>query len=207
MRITARAKQEVREKILAAGKSLFPKLGFGGTTTRDLSRTAGIAVGTLFNYFPNKEALGMAILAEALDRGRSRFLEEARELPSLEEGLFALIASELRAMRPYRNFVGPVLETAMSPFGPSPISADAEVARQEHLATVAEMIVDRRGIDAATSVTLHLYWSLYLGVLAFWSRDESPHQEDTLAMLDQATRLFVASLSAPVREDHEGDTR
>ena len=207
MRITAKAKQEVRERILAAGKSLFPKLGFGGTTTRDLSRSAGIAVGTLFNYFPNKEALGMAILAEALDRGRSRFLQEDREFPTLEEGLFAHIASELREMRPYRTFVGPVLETAMSPFGPSPVSGDAETARQDHLATVAEMIIDRRGLDAATSVTLHLYWSLYLGVLAFWSRDESPNQEDTLAMLDQATRLFVASLSAPVRDDHEGDIR
>ena len=77
MRITAKAKQEVRERILTAGKDLFRSKGFGGTTTRDLSRASGIAVGTLFNYFPNKDALGMSILAEALERGRRRFLEEA----------------------------------------------------------------------------------------------------------------------------------
>ena len=206
MRITAKAKQEVRKKILASGKSLFRSKGFAQTTTRDLSRTAGIAVGTLFNYFPNKESLGMSILAEALEQGRSRFLEDDRSIPSLEEALFAHIASELRAMRPYRTFVGPVLETAMSPFGPSQADGEGEAARQDHLATVAEMIINRRGLDAATSVTLHLYWSLYLGVLAFWSRDESPNQEDTLAMLDQATRLFVASLSGPARDDHEGGT-
>jgi AcrR family transcriptional regulator len=206
MRITAKAKQEVRGRILTAGKSLFQSKGFGGTTTRDLSRAARIAVGTLFNYFPNKDALGMSILAEALERGRSRFLEENRSFPTLEEGLFAFIASELREMRPYRSFVGPVLETAMSPFGPSQVGGEGEAARQDHLATVAELIIDRRGIDAATSVTLHLYWSLYLGVLAFWSRDDSPNQEDTLAMLDQATRVFVASLSAPARDDQEGGT-
>jgi len=207
MRITAKAREEVRERILSAGKSLFHRKGFAGTTTRDISRAAAIAVGTLFNYFPNKESLGMSILAEALERGRSRFLGEDRGIPTLEEALFAHVASELREMRPHRSFVGPVLETAMSPFGPSQVSSEGEKARQDHLATVAEMIIDRFGLDAATSVTLQLYWSLYLGVLAFWSRDDSPHQEDTLAMLDQATRLFVASLSAPARDDHEGGKR
>jgi AcrR family transcriptional regulator len=207
MRITAQAKKEVRERILSAGKDLFQTAGFERTTTRDLSRAAGIAVGTLFNYFPNKESLGMSILAEALERGRSRFHEEGRDFPTLEEGLFALIAAELREMRPYRSFVGPVLETALSPFGPPPMSGEGEEARQRHLATVADMIIGAMGPDAATSVTLHLYWSLYLGVLAFWSTDESPNQEDTLAMLDQATRLFVASLSAPPRDDFEGGIR
>jgi AcrR family transcriptional regulator len=207
MRITAKAKQKVRERILTAGKKLFVRKGFGGTTTRDLSRKARIAVGTFFNYFPSKESLGMSILAEALELGRGRFLEEDRAFPTLEEGLFALIAQELREMRPYRSFVGPVLETAMSPFGPSQVSGEGERARQDHLETVAGMIIDMRGPDASTSVTLHLYWSLYLGVLAFWSIDDSRNQEDTLAMLDQATRLFAASLSAPARNEHEGATR
>ncbi|MCP4897678.1 MAG: TetR/AcrR family transcriptional regulator [bacterium] len=207
MRITAKAKQEVRERILTAGRSQFQRKGFEGTTTRDLSRAAGIAIGTLFNYFPNKESLGMSILAEALERGRDRFRENVQRIPTLEEGLFALSASELREIRPYRVFVGPILETALSPFGSSQTSSEGEKARQEHLGTVAEMIINRRGPDAATSVTLHLYWSLYLGVLAFWSRDESPNQEDTLAMLDQATRLFAASLTTSARDEHEGGTR
>lgn len=207
MRITAEAKQEVRERILTAGKDLFRSKGFSGTTTRDISRKAGIAVGTLFNYFPNKEALGMSILAGALQRGRERFLKDDSRIPTLEESLFALLAAELREIRPYRSFVGPVLETALSPFGPSQTGNEGDRVRRDHLETVASMIIDRCGIDAATSVTLHLYWSLYLGVLAFWSGDESPNQEDTLAMLDQATRLFAASLSAPAAGGHEGGTR
>ena len=100
MRITAQAKKEVRERIIAAGKDLFRTQGFEGTTTRDLSRAAGIAVGTLFNYFPNKDSLGMSILADALEEGRERFHEDDRAYPTLEEGLFAHIAAELRAMRP-----------------------------------------------------------------------------------------------------------
>lgn len=202
MRITARAKQEVRERIIAAGRNLFQKNGFEQTTTRDLSREAGIAVGTLFNYFPNKEALGMEILAGALELGRDTFLKEDRNFPTLEEALFSLIAAELREMRPYRGFVGPVLETALSPF-----AGEGDDYRRQHLETVAGLIIEMKGADCATSVTLHLYWSLYLGILAFWSRDESPNQEDSLAMLDQATRLFVGSLSAPAMAGHEGGIR
>ena len=50
-------------------------------------------------------------------------------------------------------------------------------------------------------LTLQLYWTLYLGVFSFWAADESPHQEDTLALLDQSVKLFVASLSAEPKGD------
>jgi hypothetical protein len=41
---------------------------------------------------------------------------------------------------------------------------------------------------------MQLYWTLYLGVFAYWAADESANQEDTLALLDQSLKLFVASL-------------
>jgi hypothetical protein len=41
---------------------------------------------------------------------------------------------------------------------------------------------------------LQLYWTLYFGVLAYWATDVSPKQEDTMALLDQSLKLFVASL-------------
>jgi len=38
---------------------------------------------------------------------------------------------------------------------------------------------------------MQLYWTLYLGVIAYWAADDSPNQEDTLALLDQSTKLFA----------------
>jgi hypothetical protein len=40
-----------------------------------------------------------------------------------------------------------------------------------------------------------LYWTLYTGVLAYWSSDASPRQEDTLALLDQSLAMFVGWLT------------
>ena len=41
---------------------------------------------------------------------------------------------------------------------------------------------------------MHLYWTLYLGVLAFWTRDDSPRQEDSRLVLDQTLHLFAKTI-------------
>ena len=46
----------------------------------------------------------------------------------------------------------------------------------------------------AGPVTLHIYGSLYLGLLSWWSADSSPNQEATLALLDRSLGMFVESL-------------
>lgn len=196
MRITAKAKQETREKILTCARKLFASKGFSETTTRDVASAAGLATGTLFNYFPNKEALAMTLLAEALQQGTVRWEDQPRDGQQLEESLFALIAALLRALRPHRAYVGEVMATAMSPFTRAAVSAEGDAFRTEHLETVRALLVAHRpALGAAPSfVSMHLYWTLFLGVLAFWSSDESPKAADTLAVLDESTRLFVASL-------------
>ena len=113
MRITAAAKQQNRAKILRCARKLFASNGFDETTTRDVAAGAGLAAGTLFNYFPNKEALAMTLLAEALADGTARWEAERRDGLAIEEALFALIAALLRSLGPHRPYVGEVMATAM----------------------------------------------------------------------------------------------
>jgi hypothetical protein len=53
-----------------------------------------------------------------------------------------------------------------------------------------ELLV-QQGVDDRTPVQLNILWLLYVGVLGFWSNDNSPKQEDTLALLDQSVRMYV----------------
>lgn len=194
MRITAAVKEQTRTKILRSAADLFAKKGFDQTTTRDIATVVGMASGTLFNYFATKEALAMTLIAEALDACRAEFDARRSNAQSLEEELFLHILTGLRCLKSCRSFVGQVIETAMSPFARSNGNEDAERIRSEHLETVVEIIRRHTGLTEPSTVALHLYWSLYLGVLAYWSKDESRHQEETLVVLDQSTRLFVAAL-------------
>ncbi|HEV3121715.1 MAG TPA: TetR/AcrR family transcriptional regulator, partial [Isosphaeraceae bacterium] len=177
-----------------AAQGLFAKEGFANATTRDIAKEAGIATGTLFNYFPTKEAIAMALVAEALDGARRKFEARPHAGGSLEEKLFSFIACELRSLKPHSNHLEPVLETALCPLARASASPEGESLRVNHLEVVERMIALREGAAPPSSVSLHVYWALYTGVLAFWARDASPHQEDTLALLDHSLRAFAGSL-------------
>jgi len=179
---------------------LFRSQGFDATTTRDIARAAEIAAGTLFNYFDTKEAIVATLAGEALSRARDAFSPESNRT-NLEENLFALIAAELRQLRPLRKFIAPFLETAFSPIV-AVRRAGGDDVRVAHLELVAE-IARRHGLAELSPVALQMYWSLYLGVLAFWSADKSPKQEETLALLDESLNMFAAWLRGAAGESND----
>jgi AcrR family transcriptional regulator len=194
LRITADAKRKTRRRILRAADELFAREGFERTTTRDIARVAGIAAGTLFNYFVSKEELAVSLLADGMERGREGFLARRRGDESLDEDLFAHVAAILRETEAHRALVGEVVGVSLSPFTGSGAGGQAEGVRTAHLETVAEVLNGHGTGAASETAVMHLYWTLFLGVLAFWSADDSPGQEDSMALLDRSMRMFAQSI-------------
>jgi len=63
---------ERRDVILDAALGLFVAQGFHGTAVPEVAKKAGIAIGTLYHYFPSKEALVNALYRKAKEHiGRS----------------------------------------------------------------------------------------------------------------------------------------
>ncbi len=54
------------EAILEAAVDLFSSRGYARTSTNHVARRAGVSVGSLYQYFPNKDALLTALLARHL---------------------------------------------------------------------------------------------------------------------------------------------
>jgi AcrR family transcriptional regulator len=50
-----------REELLAAARRVFARQGFRGTTIADIAEEAGIALGTIYLYFPSKEDVFAAL--------------------------------------------------------------------------------------------------------------------------------------------------
>lgn len=195
MRITAEAKAETAERILESAANLFTSAGWENTTTREIASAAGIATGTLFNYFPCKEAIAAALISDALEKVDQKF--EARSRPrqeSLEEELFSFIWSGFKKLRRYRGFLAPAAEIIFSPLVRQSGGRSGDAIRVRHLEAV-EQIIAGHGVEGPLpALTMQLYWTLYLGVFAYWAADDSPHQEDTLALLDQSLKIFLATL-------------
>ena len=197
MRVTAATKEATRKRIREAARELFQSQGFEAATTRDLAQAAGIAVGTLFNYYSSKEALALEFVSEALEEADEAALKRVREGMTLEEELFLRIATGLRLLRPLRELLGPVLELAFSPA--SALPEEASTIRTHHLETVAGLLQKHHPNSPVAAVQLQMYWMLYTGLVAFWINDASPKQEDTLALLDHSLKMYTAWLASLTR--------
>jgi len=197
MRITAEAKAETRDRIIEAAAKLFATDGWDNTTTRAIATASGIAAGTLFNYFESKEAIVAALMSESLEEAQEEVRKRRGRGESLEEELFSLIWAELRSLKRYRKFLTAAAETIFSPVRQAVPGTLGESLRVNHLRAVEEIVAAHGPLGPLPALTMQLYWTLYLGVFAYWAADESAKQEDTLALLDHALKLFVASLNQP----------
>ena len=69
-----RQKLERERRIVKAAEKLFARKGYGDVAMEDVAARAGLAVGTIYNYFPSKSALLLAIVRREteslLARGR-----------------------------------------------------------------------------------------------------------------------------------------
>ncbi len=57
MTLREKKKQETKQRIFEAARNLFREKGYQDTTVDEITREAGVAKGTFFNYFPTKRAL------------------------------------------------------------------------------------------------------------------------------------------------------
>jgi AcrR family transcriptional regulator len=69
-RVRASNREAYREAILKAAADVFGRLGYATAKIADIAETAGVATGTVYNYFDNKEAVFGAIV----ERGRAELL-------------------------------------------------------------------------------------------------------------------------------------
>jgi len=79
-----RTKQANRAAILIAAREVFAELGFGAASVRDIVRKTGLATGTFYNYFPDKETVLRALLEDTAGEARVRVQEARRRGTTLE---------------------------------------------------------------------------------------------------------------------------
>jgi AcrR family transcriptional regulator len=206
MRVSADTKAATRETILRTARRLFAENGYDATPTRDIARAAGIATGTLFNYFPTKEAIVACLANEAMGEAVTEASATARGAQTLEEDLFTLIALGLRKLRPLRKHLPALLETSLSPLAATRAQGESASLRVAHLEGVVSLAV-KHGFGELSATALQLYWTLYTGLLVFWANDKSPKQEDTLALIDESLDMFVGWLREQTGNRSDGSKR
>lgn len=96
MGLRERKKERTRALLLEKSKALFESNGYHGVTTAEIARSAGIAEGTLFNYFRNKGELFTAAVFPATeeDDGRANEALERIDPQRLAAAIAALLDAQ-----------------------------------------------------------------------------------------------------------------
>ena len=199
----AAAKSQTREKILAAGKRLFSKVGYERATIRDIAAEAGMSTGAVFTSFSGKfELFGELVVADraATYEAVREALERRLENPEaqVDELLFEIFESA------YRRGVGhlPFLQETMSAAWSSDKGAEVRerITRKpvtELIARALEAGVERGQIapDADIALLSTMLWNSAIGMLPHAVFDRWPLAK----MVDQLkaeTRVILAGARA-----------
>jgi AcrR family transcriptional regulator len=99
----ARSRETV-EALLEAAAQVFERHGYAAGTTNRIAARAGVSIGSLYQYFPSKDAILLALVERHLDEGTELLAPRPAalaELP-LRDGLRAVVEAmvALHADRP-----------------------------------------------------------------------------------------------------------
>lgn len=81
----SREENAARIKLMQVAKKLFAQHGLDGTSTRDISKEAGLNISLISYYFGGKEGLYKAVLTTFAEESKKQFMELAANFPT--EGL------------------------------------------------------------------------------------------------------------------------
>ncbi|MFI5936995.1 TetR/AcrR family transcriptional regulator [Actinoplanes sp. NPDC051494] len=85
-----------RERILAAAAHIFAEHGYAAGTTNRIAERARISIGSLYQYYPNKDAILAALLVRHIDRGTWTQADQLELSPgSLEATVRALVRNAI----------------------------------------------------------------------------------------------------------------
>ena len=196
----AQNKQAIRRRIVKSALNLFQTKGFATTTTKAIARKAGIAEGTVFNYFRSKEDIALSFFEEEVDHAIAAVRDNPRlRKAPLEEKLFTLVHSQLEYLAPYERFIGAALIHALNPASHlGPFSHRAQQLRHRYLGFVTELVEESAPKQQHSTISWlvpEAFWIYYLGVLLFWLYDSSEDKQHTLAFLDRSLHVGVAFLT------------
>jgi TetR/AcrR family transcriptional regulator, cholesterol catabolism regulator len=129
-----------RDQMIKGAVTLFKEKGFHRTTTREIARSAGFSIGTLYEYIKNKEDILYLVCDSIYDHVTERLEEDINYRTGNLESLKAAIAHHFRVMDEMQDEVLVMYQEAKS------LSKDAlpyVLNKENELARVFENMIRR----------------------------------------------------------------
>jgi AcrR family transcriptional regulator len=165
-----------KERVLAAATQLFSERGYAGTDMAELAARAGVAKGSLYNYFSSKDEFYHYVCMDGLARHRAAVyegLDDSAEVVSQVRHIFGKGIRFAQAHPAYISLYLNVSSAGMERFAQE-MSQEVEKFTADYLKRILRRGIERGEVraDIDVNLTAFLINSLYI---IFVSSLVSPH--------------------------------
>jgi AcrR family transcriptional regulator len=194
--------EKTRALILERALEIFRAQGFEAATIRDIAKSASVATGAAYYYFPSKEAIVAAYYGQVQELHEAKVRESILGTMGLRERLGIVFQSKLEILKSDRKFLGALFRYAGEPDHPLSVFGKGTASQRAHsIGIFREALADSGISDELRQLLPWALWLLHLGAILFFIYDESAEQRRTRTLvngvLDLVTQLLNLT-SAPV---------
>jgi AcrR family transcriptional regulator len=166
----ARSRAETRRRLLEAAVALFAERGLHGVTSAQIARRAGVATGTFYLHFADKEALFHEIAFAALGELRAR---QERVSAGLEVGSRAYLRARTQELI---AFAAEKRELILMVFGRAESAGLADEVREAVVPEIQRWLERRRAggsapADLHPAVAAQAHAAVLTRVITWWAAD------------------------------------
>jgi AcrR family transcriptional regulator len=129
-----------RAAILRSAARCFAAAGFDGTSMDDVALAAGVSKPVVYDHFPSKEALYLALLTDLSDRLFAGSRAAIAPGQPNAQGIAAAVAVLVRFVAGAPDEAGLLFQ---QPHGEGPLASAARIIQQRATAGIAEMLAPR----------------------------------------------------------------
>ena len=194
-------KSDKRQRIRAAARELFSKLGYEAATLRQIARRAHVGLGTLFNYADDKRDLIFLIFNEELDALAVRATEAAQSVDAIVDQLAAFFRVYYRELGRELN-LSRILLQELTFYSHGKQAAEFQNHRQRLVGRIEELIrtAQARGqirTDRNTELVARYIFFVYSSAIRWWIGGTRPDPDDGIKQFRELLSLQMQGL-APV---------
>jgi AcrR family transcriptional regulator len=198
------AGERTKAVILQAALELFRVRGFEVTTMRDIARSAKVATGAAYYYFPSKESIVAAYYDQVQRLHAEKVRLELNRKAGLRERLGVAMHSKLEILKDDRMFLGALFRYTGDPEHPlSVFGKGTHAQRSQSIAIFQEAIAGANVSEELRQLLPWALWLAHLGMILFFIYDETEGQQRTHKLadgiLDLLTQLMELMSSALLR--------